>query len=89
MKDHVSCVNQLEFGDLKIDRISYSVTKGDKVISLPRKEFELLFNLMYGTFVISSRLLYEVVVLCREDSRRQRGGGVLDHLLYNQKFKFY
>jgi two-component system alkaline phosphatase synthesis response regulator PhoP len=38
-------VNQLEFGDLKIDRISYSVTKGDKVISLPRKEFELLYFL--------------------------------------------
>ncbi|MEN8247695.1 MAG: response regulator transcription factor [Bacteroidota bacterium] len=38
-------VNQLEFGDLKIDRISYTVTKGDKEISLPRKEFELLYFL--------------------------------------------
>lgn len=38
-------VNLLEFGDLIIDRISYTVTIKDKVISLPRKEFELLYFL--------------------------------------------
>jgi len=34
-----------EFGDLKIDRVSYTVTKGEKVIDLPKKEFELLYFL--------------------------------------------
>lgn len=32
----------LEFGSLKIDRISYTVAKAGKVIDLPKKEFELL-----------------------------------------------
>ena len=35
----------LDFGDLKIDRVSYTVTKNDKVIDLPKKEFELLYFL--------------------------------------------
>ena len=35
----------LEFGDLKIDRVSYTVTKSGKVINLPKKEFELLYFL--------------------------------------------
>jgi two-component system alkaline phosphatase synthesis response regulator PhoP len=35
----------LEFKDLKIDRVSFTVTKGDKVINLPKKEFELLYFL--------------------------------------------
>jgi two-component system alkaline phosphatase synthesis response regulator PhoP len=35
----------LQFGDLKIDRVSFSVTMGDKAINLPKKEFELLYFL--------------------------------------------
>ena len=38
-------VSVLEFGDLKIDRVSYTVTKSGKVIDLPKKEFELLYFL--------------------------------------------
>ena len=37
--------NILEFGNLKIDRVSYTVTKDEKVIDLPKKEFELLYFL--------------------------------------------
>lgn len=33
---------QMDMGDLRIDRESYLVIKGDTEISLPRKEFELL-----------------------------------------------
>ena len=35
----------LQFGDLKIDRVSFTVTKGEKAINLPKKEFELLYFL--------------------------------------------
>jgi len=35
----------LEFDDLKIDRVSYTVTIAGKVINLPKKEFELLYFL--------------------------------------------
>ena len=34
--------NEIEFGDLRINREKYKVYKSDKSISLPRKEFELL-----------------------------------------------
>lgn len=32
----------LDFGSLKIDRVSYTVAKAGKVVNLPKKEFELL-----------------------------------------------
>jgi two-component system alkaline phosphatase synthesis response regulator PhoP len=35
----------LQFGDLKIDRVSFTVKKGEKAINLPKKEFELLYFL--------------------------------------------
>ncbi len=38
-------ISQLEFAGLKIDRVSYTVTKGENVIELPKKEFELLYFL--------------------------------------------
>jgi two-component system alkaline phosphatase synthesis response regulator PhoP len=38
-------ISILEFDDLKIDRVSYTITKGGKVIDLPKKEFELLYFL--------------------------------------------
>jgi two-component system alkaline phosphatase synthesis response regulator PhoP len=37
--------NLLEFGDLKINRVSYTVSKDKKLIELPKKEFELLYFL--------------------------------------------
>jgi len=37
--------NVLEFDGLQIDRVSYTVKKGGKVIELPKKEFELLYFL--------------------------------------------
>ena len=38
-------VDEIEFGDLRINRDKYKVYTSDKSISLPRKEFELLFLL--------------------------------------------
>ncbi|RLD19292.1 MAG: DNA-binding response regulator [Bacteroidetes bacterium] len=38
-------MNLLEFGDLKINRVSYTVSKGENLIELPKKEFELLYFL--------------------------------------------
>ena len=38
-------LNLLEFGELKINRVSYTVSKGKKLIELPKKEFELLYFL--------------------------------------------
>ena len=35
-------VDEIEFGDLRINREKYKVYKSDRSISLPRKEFELL-----------------------------------------------
>lgn len=37
--------SMLNYGDLTIDREAYKVTKGSKSLTLPRKEFELLFLL--------------------------------------------
>lgn len=37
--------SKITIGDLTIDRTSYSVTVGDKKITLPKKEFELLYFL--------------------------------------------
>ena len=37
--------SELEYNNLKIDRASYTVTKGGKLINLPKKEFELLYFL--------------------------------------------
>ncbi len=37
--------NQIAFGDLIVDRTSYTVTIGSKKINLPKKEFELLYFL--------------------------------------------
>jgi len=41
-EDHVGV---LKFGDLTIDKISYTVTNGEQVIDVPKKEFELLYFL--------------------------------------------
>lgn len=38
-------LNVLEFGELKINRVSYTVSKGKKLIEFPKKEFELLYFL--------------------------------------------
>ncbi|MEP2770729.1 MAG: response regulator transcription factor [Fulvivirga sp.] len=40
-----SVANQISIGDLTIDRSSYTVKMKDEEISLPKKEFELLFFL--------------------------------------------
>lgn len=45
----------LKFGDLKIDRISFSVQKGNNVINLPKKEFELLYFLAQKPGQVFSR----------------------------------
>lgn len=37
--------NSIEIGDLVVDRTSYTVKNGDERISLPKKEFELLYFL--------------------------------------------
>lgn len=37
--------SRITIGDLSIDRTSYSVTVGDRKITLPKKEFELLYFL--------------------------------------------
>ena len=38
-------INKIEFDDIKIDREKYKVYISDKVLNLPRKEFELLYLL--------------------------------------------
>ena len=46
---------QIKIGDLMIDRTSYSVRARDKEISLPKKEFELLFFLAQNPNKVFSR----------------------------------
>ena len=45
----------IEKGELKIDRSSYLVTRGDKEFSLPRKEFELLYFLAKNSGKVYTR----------------------------------
>jgi two-component system alkaline phosphatase synthesis response regulator PhoP len=54
--------NQIETGDLKIDRDSYTVTVRDKPVSLPKKEFELLYFLARNPNRVYTRddLLHEI-----------------------------
>jgi len=50
-----STPNQVTAGHLKIDRISYTVTLKEKEISLPKKEFELLYYLALHPNQVFSR----------------------------------
>ena len=45
----------IEKGELKIDRSSYLVTRGDEEFSLPRKEFELLYFLAKNSGKVYTR----------------------------------
>ena len=45
----------IEVDGLKIDRTSYTITVGDKEISLPKKEFELLYYLAQNPNKVLSR----------------------------------
>ncbi len=45
----------IEIGDLKIDRISYTVSVKDREMNLPKKEFELLFFLAQNPNKVFSR----------------------------------
>ncbi len=47
--------DQLNIGDLVIDKVSYTVIRGEEVINLPKKEFELLFFLASHPNVVYSR----------------------------------
>ncbi|HEY5691867.1 MAG TPA: response regulator transcription factor, partial [Cyclobacteriaceae bacterium] len=47
--------NQIKIGDLIIDRSSYIVKINDKEMSLPKKEFELLFFLAQNPNKVFSR----------------------------------
>jgi two-component system alkaline phosphatase synthesis response regulator PhoP len=47
--------NQITFGDLIVDRTSYTVVNGDKKINLPKKEFELLYFLAENPGKVFSR----------------------------------
>ena len=47
--------SQIKLGDIMIDRTSYSVRARDKEISLPKKEFELLFFLAQNPNKVFSR----------------------------------
>ncbi len=51
----VSPTSLIEVGDLKIDRLSYTVKVKDREISLPKKEFELLFFLAQNPNKVFSR----------------------------------
>ncbi|MEQ8302252.1 MAG: response regulator transcription factor [Cyclobacteriaceae bacterium] len=46
---------QIKLGDLTIDRTSYTIKVNDKEISLPKKEFELLFFLAQNPNKVFSR----------------------------------
>lgn len=47
--------NKISIGDLEIDRSSYTVSIGDNQITLPKKEFELLFFLAQNPKKVFSR----------------------------------
>ncbi len=47
--------NKINIGDLVVDRSSYTVMVGEKTISLPKKEFELLFFLAQHPGKVFSR----------------------------------
>lgn len=47
--------NKIKVGDLVVDRSSYTVMAGEKIISLPKKEFELLFFLAQNPGKVFSR----------------------------------
>jgi len=47
--------DKVEVKDLIIDKISYTIKKADKVISFPRKEFELLYYLAKNPNKVFSR----------------------------------
>ena len=46
---------QIKIGDLQIDRVSYTIKIKDREISLPKKEFELLFFLAQNPNKVFSR----------------------------------
>jgi two-component system alkaline phosphatase synthesis response regulator PhoP len=46
---------QIKIRDLKIDRSSYTIDKAGKTITLPKKEFELLYFLANNPNVVFSR----------------------------------
>lgn len=48
--------NQIVIGEVVIDQDSFTVTKGDEVIELPQKEFQLLFKLLSSPNKIFTRL---------------------------------
>jgi two-component system alkaline phosphatase synthesis response regulator PhoP len=50
-----SSSNQIKIGDLLIDRTSYTIKIKDREISLPKKEFELLFFLAQNPNKVFSR----------------------------------
>ncbi len=47
--------NKIKVGDLVVDRSSYTVMAGEKIITLPKKEFELLFFLAQNPGKVFSR----------------------------------
>ena len=47
--------NKIKTGDLIVDRSSYTVMAGEKIITLPKKEFELLFFLAQNPGKVFSR----------------------------------
>lgn len=47
--------NKIKIGDLIVDRSSYTVMAGEKIITLPKKEFELLFFLAQNPGKVFSR----------------------------------
>ncbi|MEQ8337272.1 MAG: response regulator transcription factor [Cyclobacteriaceae bacterium] len=47
--------NKINIGDLIVDRSSYTVMAGEKIITLPKKEFELLFFLAQNPGKVFSR----------------------------------
>ena len=48
--------NQIVIGEVVIDQDSFTVTKGEEVIELPQKEFQLLFKLLSSPNKIFTRL---------------------------------
>jgi two-component system, OmpR family, alkaline phosphatase synthesis response regulator PhoP len=47
--------DKVSIGDLVIDRTSYTVIKGDEILNLPKKEFELLYFLAQSPDTVFSR----------------------------------
>jgi DNA-binding response OmpR family regulator len=59
---HIANENKITMGNVTLDSFSYTVSAGDKIIELPKKEFDLLFKLLSypGQIFTKNQLLDDI-----------------------------